>query len=72
LGAVIFLGALISASNERQRKALDGLREQTALWAMQDLQLKREKLARDVKVDNPLAWLNRITSNILGEYLNLM
>ena len=46
LGAVIFFGALISAGNERQRKALDGIREQTALWAMQDLRLKREKLAR--------------------------
>ena len=52
--AVIFFGALISAGNERQRKAIDGLREQVVLWAMQDLRLKRERLARDVHVDDPL------------------
>ena len=64
LGAVIFFGALISAGNERQRKALDGIREQTALWAMQDLRLKREKLARDVKVDDPIAWLNQVVAKV--------
>ena len=31
LGAVIFFGALISAGNERQHKALDGIQEQAAL-----------------------------------------
>ncbi len=71
LGAVIFFGALISAGNERQRKALDGIREQTALWAMQDLRLKREKLARDVKVDDPLAWLNQVMEKVYGENLYL-
>lgn len=71
LGAVIFFGALISAGNERQRKALDGIREQTALWAMQDLRLKREKLARDVKVDDPVAWLNRVVAKVYGESLEL-
>jgi len=40
--AVIFFGALISAGNERQRKAIDGVREQIVLWAMQDLRIKRE------------------------------
>jgi len=57
--AVIFFGALISMGNERQRKAIDELREQTALWAMQDLRIKRERLARDVRVDDPLSWLNK-------------
>jgi hypothetical protein len=71
LGAVIFFGALISASNERQRKALDGIREQAALWAMQDLRIKREKLARDVKVDDPIAWLNRVVAKVYGEALDL-
>jgi hypothetical protein len=71
LGAVIFFGALISAGNERQRKALDGIREQTALWAMQDLRLKREKLAQNVKVDDPIVWLNHIASKTMGETLNL-
>jgi hypothetical protein len=44
--AVIFFGALISTGNERQRKAIDGLREQVIMWAMQDLRIKREKLTR--------------------------
>lgn len=71
LGAVIFFGALISAGNERQRKALDGIREQAAQWAMQDLRLKREKLAREVKVDDPLAWLNQVVAKVYGDDLGL-
>jgi hypothetical protein len=71
LGAVIFFGALISAGNERQRRALDGIREQAALWAMQDLRLKREKLAREVKVGDPVAWLNQVVANVYGENLDL-
>jgi hypothetical protein len=71
LGAVIFFGALISAGNERQRKALDGIREQAALWAMQDLRLKREKMAQEVKVDDPVAWLNQVVAKVCGENLDL-
>lgn len=71
LGAVIFFGALISAGNERQRKALEGIREQAAQWAMQDLRLKREKLAREVKVDDPVAWLNQVVARVYGENLGL-
>lgn len=69
--AVIFFGALISVGNERQRKAIDELREQTSLWAMQDLRIKREKLARDVRVDDPLRWLNNLVARIYGYDLNL-
>ena len=57
--------------NERQRRALDGIREQTALWASQDLRLKREKLAREVKVDDPLKWLNLVVTRACGESLDL-
>jgi len=71
LGAVIFFGALISAGNERQRKALEGIREQAAQWAIQDLRLKREKLARDVKVDDPVAWLNQVVAKVYGENMDL-
>ena len=71
LGAVIFFGALISVGNERQRRALDGIREQAALWAMQDLRLKREKLAREVRVDDPLDWLNVVVSKVVGRDFNL-
>ncbi len=71
VGAVIFFGALISAGNERQRKAIDNLCEQTVLWARQDLRLKRERLARDVQVDHPLEWLNKVVSKVCGIDLNL-
>jgi len=71
LGTGIFLGALISAGNERQRKAIDGIREQATLWAMQDLRLKREKLAQEVKVDDPVAWLNQVVAKVYGGSLDL-
>ena len=69
--AVIFFGALISMGNERQRKAIDDLREQTVLWALQDLRIKRERLARDVRVEDPLGWLNKIAAKVCGYDLNL-
>lgn len=69
--AVIFFGALISAGNERQRKAIDGLREQAVLWAMQDLRIKRERLARDVHVDDPLGWFNKIVAKACSRDLKL-
>ncbi len=71
VAAVLFFGALISAGNERQRRAIDGLREQVILWAMQDLRIKREHLAREVKVDNPLGWLNRQVAKLVGVDLGL-
>jgi hypothetical protein len=69
--AVILFGALISMGNERQRKAIDDLREQTVLWAIQDLRLKRERLAREVRVDDPLGWLNQVATKVCGYNLNL-
>lgn len=71
VAAVIFFGALISAGNEKQRKAIDNLREQAVLWAMQDLRLKRERLAREVRVDDPLGWLNKIVTKVCGYDMNL-
>jgi len=69
--AVIFFGALISMGNERQRKAIDGLREQVVLWAVQDLKIKSEHLARTVQVPDPLGWLNKTASKICGYDLKL-
>ena len=69
--SVIFFGALISMGNERQRKAIDDLREQTILWGMQDLRIKRERLAREVRVDDPLGWLNKVATKVYGYNLNL-
>jgi len=69
--AVIIFGALISLGNERQRRAIDELREQVVLWAIQDLRIKREHLAREVRVDDPLEWLNRIATKAYGYDLKL-
>ncbi|MBM3126281.1 MAG: hypothetical protein FJZ87_14635 [Chloroflexi bacterium] len=67
LGAVIFFGALLSVGNERQRKAIDGIREQTAYWAEQDLRLKRARAAREVRVEDPGAWLAGVVARVIGE-----
>ena len=69
--AVLFFGALISMGNERQRRAIDALREQAELWEIQDLQLKRERLAREVHVDDPLGWLNEVAAQTCGYDLQL-
>jgi len=69
--AVIFFGALISMGNERQRKAIDGLREQVVLWAVQDLKIKHEHLAQTVQVPNPLHWLGQMTGRMLGQEVDL-
>lgn len=69
--AVIFFGALISMGNERQRKAIEGLREQVVLWAIKDLQIKREHLAQTVQVPDLLGWLNKVTFKVSGFDLDL-
>lgn len=69
--AVIIFGALISLGNERQRRALDELREQVVLWAIQDLKIKRRHLEQTVQVPDPLGWLNKIASNVCGYNLHL-
>jgi hypothetical protein len=66
LFAILLLGALISAGNERQRRAIDGLREQAERWAEQDIRIKREKLARQITVPEPLAWLEKVAADSLG------
>jgi len=69
--AVIFFGALISLGNERQRKAIDNLREQVVQWAIQDLRIKRERLVRDVHIDDPLGWFNKVATKAYGYDMNL-
>jgi hypothetical protein len=68
---VIFFGALISMGNERQRRAIDGLREQVVLWAVQDLRVKREMLAQEMSMEDPLDWFNRIVAKITGRQMRL-
>jgi hypothetical protein len=68
---VIFFGAFISMENERQRRAIDGLCEQIVLWAMQDLRINRERLAREVQAPFPLDWLNNIAAKVCGYDLKM-
>jgi hypothetical protein len=66
LAAVIFFGALISVGNERQRKAIDGIRDQAAHWAEQDLRLKRARAMRDVRVADARLWFMAVAARLLG------
>ena len=69
--SVIFFGALISLGNERQKRAIDGLREQVVLWVRQDISIKRRSLIQDLKFDNPQTWLSQIASKVCGTSLDL-
>lgn len=64
--AIVLLGALLTAANERQRKALDGIREQVEAWAQEDILVKRDKVARSIASESPLAWLERVSAGALG------
>lgn len=69
--AVIFFGALISMGNERQRKAIDNLREQIDLWAIRDIKIKRKKLGEEISIDDPIPWFNKTVYKISGHYMEL-
>lgn len=64
--AIVMLGALISIGNNRQRKALDAIRQQIEGWASQDILLKREKLAREIHAPDAIPWFARIAANATG------
>jgi hypothetical protein len=64
--AIILLGALLTTANERQRRALDGIRTQVEAWAQEDILIKREKVARSIQVESPLAWLEKTAAGALG------
>ena len=66
--ALITLGATISMSNERQRAAIQSVREQLQGWTEQDIRLKREKLAREVVVADPRVWLEENAGRALGGF----
>jgi len=69
--AVILFGLLISIGNERQRRAIDGLCHQIRMWAIQDLRIKREKIAREMMVKDPLEWLSLVVSKAIGRQYDL-
>ena len=57
--AVIIFGALVSVGNERQRKAIDTLREQIEQWAIQDLRIKLESINYEERISDPTIWLSK-------------
>jgi hypothetical protein len=63
--AVVVFGALIVIGNERQKRELSGIRKVAAMWAEQDLRQKRGKLARDTKIEDPVAWLSAVASKAM-------
>jgi hypothetical protein len=69
--AVIFFGALISMGNERQRKAIDELREQVGSWAIQDLKIKRNHMSSEIVINDPLIWFNQVTAKYFGSNLDM-
>lgn len=71
VGAVPFFGGLIRAGNERERKAIDDLGQQSELWSVQALRLKRERVAREVRMDDALGWLRRLVAKVCGHDMNL-
>jgi hypothetical protein len=66
LAAVVIVGLLISIGNERQRRALDKLREDVRNWALGDLEVKRERAAREIQIMDPLAWFRDATRKATG------
>lgn len=66
LAAVLFFGALISMGNERQRKAIDGLREQAVRWSEADLRLKRVRALHSFRSQEPMEWLDGVVTRLLG------
>jgi hypothetical protein len=64
--AIIVFGALIVVGNERQKRELVRIREVEEHWAEQDLCIKRGKIARETKIEEPVAWLSAATSKAMG------
>jgi hypothetical protein len=63
---VALLAALITAGLERQRRELGEIRKQIENWAEEDLEVKRVKLAPQINVTNPAAWLNTCAARVMG------
>jgi hypothetical protein len=64
--AVVLIGVLIWIGNEQQRKALEELRTDVRQWALGDLELKRMKAAREIKILDPMGWLDDMVRKVMG------
>ncbi|MBN1267639.1 MAG: hypothetical protein JXA25_19260 [Anaerolineales bacterium] len=64
--SVLVVGLLISIGNERQRKAMEGVRESLRAWAMNDLKIKRAREERSISINHPIEWLEEKAGIVLG------
>jgi hypothetical protein len=62
---VILIGLVISIGNERQRKELARIRTIADQWAVEDLRMKRAKLAREISITDPKEWCNDLVARVL-------
>jgi hypothetical protein len=63
---VALLAGLITVGLERQRRELGEIRRQIESWAEEDLEIKRVKLAPQVKVPDAAAWFNTCAARATG------
>lgn len=71
IGLITF-GISLSLNNHRQAIALAQLRGKMEAWAEQDLRIKRERSARDVKVEDPRRWLEDTAARALGRVVQIV
>jgi hypothetical protein len=71
VGAVVFFGALISAGNERLRKASLELNKIADGYFTQRLRLARGQAQMNVSIPNHAAWLSEAFSKAYGEEKSL-
>ena len=71
IGLIIF-GISLSLNNHRQADALSRLRGKMEAWAVQDLRIKRDRSARQVKVEDPRCWLEETASRALGSAVEIL
>ena len=64
--AVVLIGVLIWIGNEQQRKALEELRTDVRDWALGDLEIKRMKAAREIRILDPMGWLDNMVRKVMG------
>jgi hypothetical protein len=66
LASVLLVGLLICIGNERQRKEMCNLRRQIESWVVENLRNQRTRMLQEIRVEDPLAWLNRAAISGLG------
>jgi hypothetical protein len=66
LAGVVLFSLFIALGNERQRRELELLRKEAQAWALRDLAIKRSRLAAEIQVGEPCAWLNQVAAGVLG------